>query len=80
MTYVYIILGVLIIFGYFVSKKPHLVKKWFGKQVEEKTFIEDNNYVFKPIETVRTFNFSIEISEAGGGKAKMSIKPIKVIE
>lgn len=55
--------------------KPYLTGlflKWREKKTGKNLFINDE-LIYTPVESSRTFEFKIQIDEIGGGKVKMTI-------
>lgn len=78
---------ILVIIGVVLWKgKPYLqglVLKWKNKkEKKEKKEVEkiDDIFVYEPVASSRTFNFSIQIDEQGGGKVKISIAKEKDLQ
>jgi hypothetical protein len=73
----YIIYGVIILFVLY--KGRNYIKGWvldFKKKRQAKNDElkpVNDEYIYSPVLSSRVFTFSIEVSEVGGGKAKISV-------
>lgn len=70
----YIIIILILVFVLWKGKPlmKKMITKLRNRQITKVEKI-DSDLVYEPIESSRTFNFSIKIEEKGGGKAVLSI-------
>lgn len=70
---------VIIIVGLWVGRK--YLRSWIislqnKRNKKQKIKPIDQDFIFEPIKSSRTFVIAIKIEELGGGKAKMSVEKI----
>ena len=70
---------IIIVIGLWVGRK--YLKSWIillreKKNKKEKIKPIDEDFIFEPIKSSRTFVIAIKIEEMGAGKAKMSVEKI----